>query len=457
MLTDTQRGPLSIKRTHPSFTADRDRPVDVTVNIKGDIPNRIFTLIGRTTVSIVFRAAVKEERVALSVMCRKFFMATREFDNEEPEVAISCSVVPSLPATIRVVHGRLLTAVGTGPIIMHRLPRVREVKCNNHGGWFVRTDRGLYAWGSNAHGELCIGDRPCGESNTTIRPRHVAVAGKVLKVVPYRYITFILADSGWHASGLNSAGMLGIGNTDVAYTPTPVLNSRSVTRWGVGPGVTFAWGEMGLLASGENRQGQCGVGSEEGSITVLTPVALPDKVKGRVDRVLQTAAGSFIRSGRRCFVVGRNRGFTLGLETADAIRTPVELPFPVDDVISFDNSTVFRSGRTLMVCGDNMSCKLMDAAAATIRAPTALQCPMHVTRVVLGPGWLCFRQSDVWKGRGAIPTVSGDDSDEAELGGLPLGFKLGGSVVARSAALGLDLVTDERRVMRCEGDGCCPP
>ncbi len=41
-----------------------------------------------------------------------------------------------------------------------------------------------------------------------------------------------------------------------------------------------------MLACGNNLDGQCGVGSTVKKIATLTPVDLPDDVKGRVDRVM---------------------------------------------------------------------------------------------------------------------------------------------------------------------------
>ncbi len=49
---------------------------------------------------------------------------------------------------------------------------------------------------------------------------------------------------------------------------------------------------LSIIEFGVNNHGECGIGSTDDKITTLTPVDLPDDVKGRVDRVVCNGGSS---------------------------------------------------------------------------------------------------------------------------------------------------------------------
>ncbi len=102
-----------------------------------------------------------------------------------------------------------------------------------------------------------------------------------------------------------------------------------------------------------------------------------------VDDVIGDASSTFFISGRRCFACGSNTCGRLGVGSNDEfIRTPTELPVPVDDLITSDRITVIRSGDTLLACGDNIHRQISDEDDDEITTPTRLQLPGN------GPVWL---------------------------------------------------------------------
>ncbi len=159
------------------------------------------------------------------------------------------------------------------------------------------------------------------------------IDSEVLDVYQTSMQSFFRMTSGFFGCGWNKEGQLGLGHTDDITTPTPIPGSEGVTRWGGDFVTTFGFSDDGLLACGCNADGQCGIGSTERHITTLTPVDLPDDVKGRVDRVI-CGVSSFFITGRRCFGCGMNETGQLGIGSdKEAISTPTELPVPVDDII----------------------------------------------------------------------------------------------------------------------------
>ncbi len=290
-------------------------------------------------------------------MCRKFFVAQNLFKTEQTPHTLAAR--PGVPQAHPLVLScaRLYQLPGeedepddAGPTTI-RLPPVLSLHAT-WGGWAALTARGVFTWGANRYGELGLGTT----EPLVDHPRRVDVSG-VTEVFTAPDTLLLRTTTGWLASGNNFMGQLGIspsGVTDLATTPTPVAHSGSVRHWHMEWNSTFAWTNQGLMACGWNTDGQCGVGSTS-NVSTLTPVALPDNVKGRVDRVLCSAMSTIMFSGRRCFVCGKNGNRQLGLDDTAPFKVtvPVELPFPVDNAIIHSNTTAFRTGTTVRLCGAN--------------------------------------------------------------------------------------------------------
>ncbi len=212
--------------------------------------------------------------------------------------------------------------------------------------------------------------------------------------------------------GWNTHGQLGLGYTNVITTPAPIPGSEGVTRWLFGNAGSFAFPVDRMLACGSNINGRYGVGSTSYGITTLTPVALPDDVKGRVDRVVYDVDVGylcFFTAGRRCFAVGSNHRGELGLGSDEEdIFTPTELPVPVDDITTHERVTIIRSGDTLLACGDNRDRLITADDTPKVTTPTPIDLPgpvvkiiVHAVSIILGGSNIFVQLTDgSWVGRG---------------------------------------------------------
>ncbi len=433
------------------FSSDYYRKVTKTTDIAGRLPNAVYTLPPHILQAIVGRAELSAAtRMALVAEGKKFYLAHRQYDSSK-------EVFVDETTTITLDCGRLYAegnneegqcGIGsekpevTGPRLI-RLPPVLQVWCG-HGRWFAKTTLGLYGWGENFFG--CLG---LGNDDLIDQPLRVPIDSDVLHVYQTHDQSFFRTSSGWLGCGGNYCGQLGLGHTDDITTPTPIPGSEGVTRRAGNDRVnfTFAFTDGGLLASGDNRNGQCGVGASDDDITTFTPIALPDNVKGRVDRVVCTTVSSFFIAGRRCFTAGSNRHGELGIGSdEEIIRTPIELPVPVDDITSNDEVTIIRSGDTLLACGNNRRRQISTADTLQFTAPTPIDTPGPVVKVVYD-GRLIFVQltDGSWFGQGRyhsgyfIPVPEADlmnglDGDRVLPGWTPVTNAYAGMLNAREAA-----------------------
>ncbi len=412
---------------HIGFSADRDRPVTATVGIKGDLPNRVFTLTHPTIATILYSADCDDHRTLLPFLCKKFFMVHNAFARDARELATSFMCRQT---RLQIFAGRVFASgdnefgqCGPGP---DTIPRPRRVRIpptldawDAAGAWFASTTQGLYAWGMN-DGRLGVGS-----DNVDQAPSRVPLPGPLLQLTTFRNATFVrvAGQPGWLAFGWNDTGWLGVATDgrrrrrgNCVRAPRHVIGSDRVSRFMSADGMTFGWTPEALLACGDNMNGQCGVGSTEAHINTLTPVALPDDVKGRVDRVVHVSSTFFI-SGRRCFGCGNNVFGQLGIgRSRQCICDPriAELPFLVDDVAG-GTTTVFLTDGQLMVCGDNDSGQASPENVPALPTPIRLDPPGPVSRVVvLGPTIFLRLTDGSWVGRGADSGDFVDPGPDAE-------------------------------------------
>ncbi len=431
---------LSNDSANHVISSSYTRKVSVTVNIPGKLPNTVYTLpvhLIRAIIGLADRSSQKE----LFAICQKFMIAEREYQQDKHAFSSN--------GTTLTLHGGRLYVEGnnsvgqraaepegkaseeevTGPRLI-RLPPVLHVW---HGvdRWFAKTAWGLYACGQNKFSELGVsgaGSTPArvpivnrigtpSQATITSIPTSSGPAVDVLDIIVLSRRTLFRTAACWFACGLNICGRLGVGHVSrIVEAPTPVLGSGRVTRWGFGD-TMFAWTNTRLLSCGDNRHGQCGVGSTEGTITTLTPVALPEDVKGRVDQVVFDDFGTFIQCGRRCFGCGENTG-RLGVESDDEdVRTPIELPVPVDQIITCGDLTVIRSGDTLLGCGENTNHWIRPDDVESFPAPTRLALHGPVVKVVIVDPHVFFQlEGGGWFGR----DEEEEDDEEEEAGWMPV-------------------------------------
>ncbi len=351
------------------ISAAYTRSVTRTVDIVGRLPNAVFTLTVPTIRAIIGHARVDSQtRGCLLVLCHKFFLASIDFEDAKRVFRGSAATVTHYGARLYAEGNNRAGQCGMGSVKVSdaprliRLPPVLQV-WGHRDAWFAKTTRGLYVWGMNDYGRLGLGQS---RKDCVMRPTLVQTGRRpVTHVAAFDHQTFVKTDR-WWGGGQAGFSQLGQGRRRAIQRLAPIPGSEGVWRWKALGFVTFAWTGDGLLAAGHNVFGQCGVGSTDGIIDTLTPVALPDDVKGRVDRVVGGELQAFLLCGTRCFACGTNGG---QLSESERPRTPTELPVPVDDIITNRLATVIRSGHTLL-------------NALALPGP-ALPLPGPITRLIL--------------------------------------------------------------------------
>ncbi len=419
-----------------SISATTSHSVTCTVDIPGRLPNAVFTLLPSTILTILTHSLAKQD---IFFACRKFYTVHREY------MAHSL-VYTSHGTSVSLYNGRLdivgCNIQGRGaagdcdcPVldrpIWVRLPPVLDV-WHGFGAWFAQTARGLYGWGDNCEG--CLGIASMNDSVT--RPTRVLLPAPATYVQLFDSVTFFYTADGWFAAGWNAEGQLGFESAgENVTTPAPVPGSASVTHFTSSCGSTFAWTSQAsggrLLACGENDNGQLGTGYDEtDDVYVLRPVPLPQGVS--VTRIITNWQSTFFIAGDRCFVAGWNLYGQLGLGTSvDHVVHPVELPVPVDDVISGFGVSVFRRGNTLTVCGNNAGIQLPDTGSKILSPiPLPTPGPNDFRKLfIAGHALFCITNDGTVWARGSNARGIGLPSDVpavtqwSRVGGLPPGVE----------------------------------
>ncbi len=242
------------------FSSDYTRKVDRTVGISGRLPNAVYTLPPCLVQALIGCASVDVgTREALFVVCRKFYLANREY--EESEVEFVAGTAP-FTTIITLDCGRLYAegsnrhgqcGVGldddviNGPRLI-RLPPVLQVWFRDTT-WFAKTTRGLYAWGMNMQGCLGIGS----DVRRVRSPAWVAIGEPCVDVavISQRGVSFIQTARGWYGSGNNQRNVLAVGHGGPVTAFTFLPGSERVTRLLSDGQGTVAWTSNALLGAGD--------------------------------------------------------------------------------------------------------------------------------------------------------------------------------------------------------------
>lgn len=201
-------------------------------------------------------------------------------------------------------------------------------------------DNDLYAWGTNAVGELGVGD-------TTARSSPVAVLGglKFRKVVVSGQSVFAITTAGaLFAWGYNANGQLGLGDRVARSTPTAVVGGLTFRDVAIDPqsGAIHVLGltEAGAVhAWGDNTSGQLGDGTV---VHKSSPVAV---LGGLVAQKILTEGTSF--TGASSFLLTEDGSiYAWGVNTDGQLGTndvtPRSSPVAVVGGLSFQDMAAVR-------------------------------------------------------------------------------------------------------------------
>ncbi len=336
------------------ITADEGPAVDVTTNIRGPLPNRVFTLSPATILAVLSAASVTRE---VHYMCRKFAIVSREGAREALQHTDEGT-------TTTLMYGRLWSSgnnccgrCGVGDTAIWcdrprwvRLPPVLSV-WHGYGGWIARTERGLYCWGANLSHQL--GGGP--QSPMVRKPVPVQLSGDVIDVVLHEhYVFFELLDGSWCVSGANAHQQLQDSRDSFIDAPIPFPGSRGVDRWWSSWSTIFALVPAHrILASGPADNDLLLMPSEDAHPGHLEPVRLPDSLHGADVLSMALLPHTTIAvTSQGVLAAGFNRfSFTGAPGTLDV---PTLVDIPAVAVAAVSCSTIYQtSDGTLLAVGNN--------------------------------------------------------------------------------------------------------
>ncbi len=247
MIMHTKKGP-DVKRT---------------VDIPGELPNRIFTLIPSSALAILKAAEVPED---VYFICRKFAMIKGQFERSKVEYEDHGTILELCDGRVFARGNNIKGQCGRDDAVFLRRAHWLRIPpvLNIWGGmasWFIQTTHGLYAHGFNPFANLGIGDI---DQEWVSVPTRVQIDTPVQCVEVFDNVTFFRTSNGWSAAGWNSHGQLALQKMSkvLVKRPLPVPCSSNVVRWYSSNDSTFAWTrkEPYLLACGKNSNGQLGIG-----------------------------------------------------------------------------------------------------------------------------------------------------------------------------------------------------
>ncbi|KAG9395201.1 Regulator of chromosome condensation (RCC1) repeat [Carpediemonas membranifera] len=282
-------------------------------------------------------------------LCHKFHMARGELSH-------TLHPVTHGRTTFILHNGRVFRQPMVAPdgrtlqLKWYRLPQICKLEIKG-GCIFAHSTAGpLFAWGTNTSGILGV-NRP--EYTVRVPLPVVLPPGRVDRILcggqnnlePRSF--FHVVGEGWFAAGVNTCGALGVGEMPGLSDPAVVVvprrvdtGGRTIVHWASDfqYHVTFAITDdptCPVMACGDNCMGQLGIGTEDQACATLRPVAIP---AGTVVTDVMTArrvAAIFTKEegGTGCFVCGANKARSIYPDAADALYTPMRLPFAISSII----------------------------------------------------------------------------------------------------------------------------
>jgi alpha-tubulin suppressor-like RCC1 family protein len=284
------------------------------------------------------------------------------------------------------VNGQLgdgTTTDSSRPVQVRRLSNVIAVAAGDYCSVALRSDGTVWAWGFNANGQL--GDDTITSSSTPIRIRGLSnITAIAAEEGGAFHILALRSDGTVWAWGSNAAGQLGDGTRTNSSTPVRVQGLTEVTAIGVGFFFSMALRSDGTVWSwGFNQHGELGDGT---TTTRLTPVP----VIGLAGVTAIAAGGSHklaLRSDGTVWAWGSNYLGQLGNGTTTDSSTPVQvigLSGMTAITAGGSHSLALRSDRTVWAWGYNAHGELGDSTLTTKSTPAQVTGLSEVTTISAG-------------------------------------------------------------------------
>ena len=191
----------------------------------------------------------------------------------------------------------------------------------------IDKDGNAWLFGSNAKGQLCLGD-----FNDRLIPQKIPLEQPVISAaIGNEHTLLLLEDGSLYGCGSNEEGQLGLGDGVVAVeAPRQIEDVTDVEQISAGFRSSYIKSAGGLYVTGNNLYGQLCINTR--GENVLTPSLLDDVVVDIVATIEGTKSSSYILfNDGSVGACGRNNHGQLGTGTNEDLVRTVIAPLP-DDV-----------------------------------------------------------------------------------------------------------------------------
>ncbi len=381
------------------------RTVNLIVTKHCPLPDRVYTLAGTVLTAILLCANLPTE---CWFICKKFALMKLQYDR-----GCVCAFKDGLDTVMyggrvfaRGVNTNGQVGVGSGAPFVNQLTRVPGMARVTHLFYgdctvFALTSaHRIFGWGANNYGQVGVDSR----RGTIDHPRPVVLPRdcNVYLARSSRHSSFFATNVGWFSSGRNMYLQLALGHRQFVRCPQRVhvtQETEMISDIYSNYDSTFAWtGKGTIVACGWNEQGQSGTGSLDHLIGTWTKVHFPtDPDSGPDDappsipeppffpeHIYVSRCSAFFYAARTVYCCGWNAVRQLPVDSRDDfIRTPVKIPYEVDNLVCNAGSTIFLSNDTLYGVGDNTCGQLFPTGSERIVRPTPLRLPVTARRLCL--------------------------------------------------------------------------
>ncbi len=414
--TDSKGIVATKKPTIQGITAFFDCFVPTTVNIQGDLPNKLFTLLHSTIVAIItaideVEDMTPDEKRAIPFLCRKFHASWETFERESV-VTEDRTMEGSDMYTVNMAlfNGRV-AAWGDNRFGSLGLNLDYEDDEEDEGeeGDNVENGENEENDGEEVDGATIDIDPTIPSVLTVTRlqaPTWVALP-PVLALINRNGSWAARTTHGVYTWGWNEKiGLLGVGS-DEDYVPTPtrvnIDNKTPVKRVVMGEGGIFFQTGEGWLAAGDNTFGQLGLGQH----SPLNVRLSPEHIEGsdRFIDIYSNHSTSFAWTRKNIFSCGVNEYGQCGIGNLAPVYpmfTRVDLPrhpqvpdsVPVTSIVTTGESTFILRGPACYACGDNTRGQLGVGSQEVAVTPLPLPFPVQavvtngITAFISGPNLL---------------------------------------------------------------------
>ena len=244
----------------------------------------------------------------------------------------------------------------------------------------LMTDRSLYATGRNSHGGLGLGDTV----NRSLLTKITIPDSKTPKYIACgNHTAVLMTDGSLYATGYNYYGELGLGNTVNRSLLTQVLNTTSKKPKYIASGaghIVVLMSDGSLYGTGYNWSGQLGLGNAAENRSLLTPFLT---TPGKTPKYIACGANHtyVLMTDGSLYGAGYNQFGQLGLGASDTDRsslTSITIPdskTPKYIACGGFHSVVLMTDGSLYGTGMNGSGQLTGTSTADIRLLTKITIP----------------------------------------------------------------------------------